>query len=153
MCGLQKALKLICIFSAIWSALGCVVGIFILLGVPFVMGDTLMVGGVDVDAAITYGVTGSIVLFSFAFNLIVAFLGIRGAKDPAHIGVFKVVAFISVVLSILAIASDVYSGQIQRIGWSSIISTLFMLALLFLAVEIQRDYIATHVGPTESLEG
>ena len=152
MSGLQKALKLICIFSAIWSTLGCVVGIFILLGVPFVMGDSIMVGGVGVDAAVTYGVTGSIVLFSFAFNLIVAFLGIRGAQDPAHIGVFKIVAFISVILSILAIASDVFSGQIQEIGWSSIISTLFMLALLFLAVEIQRDYIAVHVRPAEGLE-
>ena len=142
MSSMQKALRIICILSALWSALGCVVGLFILFGVPFVLGDTLVAGGVEVDAAIAQGVTGSIVLMSFVFNLFVALLGIRGAKDPSKIGVFKVIALVAAGLSFIGIALDVISGQLQNVGWSSVVSTLFMIVLASLGSEIQRAYIS-----------
>ena len=142
MSGMQKALRIICILSAIWSALGCVVGLFLLFGVPFVMGDTLVTGGVEVDAAVAQGVTGTIVLMSFVFNLFVVLLGIRGAKDPSKIRVFKVVCLVAAGLSFLGIALDVISGQMKDVGWSSIVSTLFMIILASLASEIERGYLS-----------
>ncbi len=142
MSSMQKALRIICILSAIWSALGCVVGLFILFGVPFVLGDSLIAGGVEVDAAIARGVTGSIVLMSFVFNLFVALLGISGAKDPAKIGVFKIIALAAAGLSFLGVVLDVISGQLHDVGWSSIVSTLFMIILASFASEIQRVYLS-----------
>lgn len=138
MSGSQKALKIISIIMIVWAVLLVVMGAFLAAGsqVPGVSGESINFDGTSMDmstAAIGMGV-GFVI--AGVIDLIIALLGLRGAKNPKKIGVFFVLCIIGLVLGVVGMAMQVMQGTFQ---WSSLISLALVLVCTVLAGSIKKQ--------------
>lgn len=123
----QKALKVISIIMIVFASFGVLGGLFAIVGGSFLGAAG---AGYSSAAALIGGgviaVVGVVLVLSSGFSLITAIFGLRGANDPRKIGVFFVLAIISVVLSAV---SALYSIANDGGGVANILSALVGLAL------------------------
>ncbi len=133
----RKVLKIISIIMIIFSLLGVIAGLFLLIG-----GGALGVSGVDAaddTAAAAGGLTmilGFGMLISALFNLLIGIFGLRGANNPRKIGVFFVLAIIGVVFAVLNMMGTFFGGAVD---FSTLLSSLVSLALPVVCVVLANN--------------
>ncbi|MDO4182355.1 MAG: hypothetical protein Q4E12_01945 [Coriobacteriia bacterium] len=142
--GSQKALKVISIILIVIAVLGIVLtaAIFAAANMPEVkeqLNAQMMSYGYDasqVGMAIT--VIAVIMLVSSLIDLLIGIFGLRGANDPSKIGVFWVLCIIGIIVSALAICSNLAQGQTSNMP-SNLISLIVDAILLLLANNIKSQ--------------
>ena len=122
----------------VWAVLVIVMGALLAAGsqVPGVSGESIDFEGTSMDmsaAAIGLGV-GFII--AGVIDLVIALLGLRGAKNPKKIGAFFVLCVIGLVLGVVGAAMQIMQGTFQ---WSSLVSVALVLVCTVLANNIKKQ--------------
>ena len=122
----------------VWAVLVIVMGAFLAAGsqVPGVSGESIDFEGTSMDmsaAAIGLGV-GFVI--AGVIDLVIALLGLRGAKNPKKIGAFFVLCVIGLVLGVVGAAMQIMQGTFQ---WSSLVSVALVLVCTVLANNIKKQ--------------
>ncbi|BAK44280.1 hypothetical protein [Eggerthella sp. YY7918] len=138
MSGSQKALKVISIILIVWALLGLLLGIFFAGGslLPGISEKAVDVGGGSINMAAAAMIIGVLAIFCSLVYLVVAILGLRGAKNPQKIGVFFVMCIIGLVLAILAIALDIMNGVFD---WTNLLDLVIIIVCTILAQNIRKQ--------------
>lgn len=144
MTGSQKALKVISIIVIILSILTIAAGVLLLLpNIAYVNAGYPSMDGADQNqiaagAAIVMALC-VIVILAGVIDLIVGILGLRGAKDPKHIGAFFIVAVIGLILAIVNVALNLFAGQTDMTTLAgSIVNLILMLICVILANNVRN---------------
>lgn len=138
MSGSQKALKVISILLLIWGILMLLLGVFLTAGsqVPGMSAESMDVNGTTMNmatAAIGIGV-GTIV--AGVVYVVIALLGLRGAKNPRKIGAFFVMCIIGLIFGIAGLVLDIMNGAL---AWNDIVSVLIVVVCTCLAQSIKKQ--------------
>lgn len=135
----QIWLRRLCIVMIVWAALELVFGI-VFWAVGWSV-EGLQIAGVELKSIAAS--VGSTALVSAALNLVIALLGIRGAKNPCKITLFFWITLADAVLTAWAMASNIASGIIDVTG---MISGLFIIALAVCTWQVrgQTGYFDEH---------
>lgn len=138
MSGSQKALKVISIILVVWAIVVILLGAFMAAGsaVPGMSAQSIDMNGGTMDlasAALAFGV-GTVV--GGVVNLIIGFLGLRGAKNPHKIGLFFALCVIGLVLGVVSVVMSVMQGAFQ---WTSLVSLAIIAVCTFLAAKIRKQ--------------
>lgn len=136
--GSQKALKIISIILIVWSILVILLGAFLAAGsaVPGMSAESINIGGDSMAMSTAALGLGIGVIIGGVVDLIIGFLGLRGAKDSHKIGVFFVVCIIGLVLGVIGLVSNIMSGAFQ---WSNLVSVLIVAVCTYLAQSIKKQ--------------
>ncbi|MEA5020407.1 MAG: hypothetical protein VB027_08555 [Gordonibacter sp.] len=135
--GSRKALKVISIIMIVFSVLGVISSLFLLIG-----GGSLGIAGADAadDAVAVAGglamILGFGILLSALFNLLIGIFGVRGANNPNKIGVFFVLAIVGVIFALINAISMFLIGDMEV---SSVLSTLFSFVLPVVCVVLANN--------------
>lgn len=138
MSGSQKALKVISILLLVWGILMLLLGVFLAAGsqVPGMSAESMDVNGTTMNmatAAIGIGV-GTIV--AGVVYVVIALLGLRGAKNPRKAGAFFVLCIIGLVLSLISLGMGIAQGTFQ---WQSLIGVLIIAVCTYLASAVKKQ--------------
>lgn len=138
MSGSQKALKVISILLLVWGILMLLLGVFLTAGsqVPGMSAESMDVNGTTMNmatAAIGIGV-GTIV--AGVVYVVIALLGLRGAKNPRKIGAFFVMCIIGLIFGIAGLVLDIMNGAL---AWNDIVSVLIVVVCTCLAQSIKKQ--------------
>lgn len=138
MSGSQKALKVISILLLIWGILMLLLGVFLAAGsqVPGMSAESMDVNGTTMNlatAAIGIGV-GTIV--AGVVYVVIALLGLRGAKNPRKAGAFFVLCIIGLVLSLISLGMGIAQGTFK---WQSLIGMLIIAVCTYLANAVKKQ--------------
>lgn len=138
MSGSQKALKIISIILIVWAILTIAGGAFFCVGgaLPGASDQTVSVEGQSLNLATTAMVMGIAMAIGGVIDLIIGILGMRGAKNPAKIGVFFVLCIIGAVLSLIGLGMTIAQGTFN---WSSLISLVVIIVCLVLSYNIKKQ--------------
>ena len=137
----QKALKVISIILIILAIISIIGSFMMALGGGVVGGAAA--GAADPDAFMAGSVLmigGIILALGSVFDLIVGFLGLRGANNPSKIGIFYILAIIDVVVSLAIVIYSLFGGSFEIytiIG--EVISLAFPVACVVLAYNIKKE--------------
>ena len=137
----RTILKIIGIITILAAVLQLIAGIMIVAGAGLLEGQTIEASGQVVDAASGATILGGFAIVLAVIDLIVGLLALRGAKDPAKVGPFKVVAIIGLLLCIAQLIMFAVSGQIASFGiggWVQLIA-LFLCVVLAFKVSGERN--------------
>ena len=138
MSSAQKTLRIICIVLTVLAIIGIVLGLLGmatggLIGAVSVSNEgaaELAAQGYSSDAGLGAGIlvggASLAILISGIIDLIIAILGLRGAKDPSKIGPFRVFCIIGIVLCVLGVLAC-FTGSVDA---STAISNVISLALV-----------------------
>lgn len=134
----QVWLRRLCLFVVAWAMVELLLGTA-LWGV-FLFGRSIL--GAEAGA-FAEPIVGAIALFGAFLNLLIGFLGIRGAKNPRRITLFFWITFIDAMLTAWALASSVSAGSCDL---TSLVSGLFVIALAVCAWQVrgQTGYFDMH---------
>lgn len=138
--GSRTALKIISVIVILFALLCLMGGIMLIVGtsMPAMTDELMNIEGQTVlaaDAAMAFGVVTVIIGL---VNLVIGFLGWRGAKRPAKIGAFLWISIIGFALSIVGLVVDFMSDTM--IAPASVIQIVLIVVCLFLALNIRRSY-------------
>lgn len=137
----QKALRVISIIMIVFASLGLLGGFLSIVGGSFLSatgagassGLAFVGGGIVV-------VLGLLVVLSSGFSLVTAIFGLRGADDPRKIGVFFVLAIISLVLAAISALYNIVSGSENILNiFSALLGLAFPVAFVILANNIKKE--------------
>ncbi len=141
----QIWLRRFCVVMLVWAALELVVGLLMLISIPFIPADVFTsieqaMGMAAQDAWTSLGISAMV---GSVINIVMALLGIRGAKNPCKITLFFWITLINAVLTAWALASNVSNGVIDPV---SLVSGLFIIALAVCAWQVrgQTGYFDNH---------
>ena len=130
----RKVLKVIGFLTIFAAVLQLIAGIVIIAGSGLMEGQTIEVDGQIYESATSLVIIGAFAIVLAVIDLIVGMLALRGAKDPAKVGPFKVVAIIGLVLCIAQMLMFALSGQIASFGiggWVQLIALILCVVLAF----------------------
>lgn len=135
--GSRTALKVISILLIIYAIVMIAFGAFMCLGgaLPGAVGQTVDVDGMTVSLVSAALVIGLVGILGGIINLIVGLLGMRGAKNPAKIGPFCVLAIIGLVFAVLSLLGSIMQGTFQP---SSLIGLAFNIICVALGLSIKK---------------
>lgn len=136
MSGSQRVLKIICILLVVWAIILIAFGAFLAFGSGFATGTIVDAQGATVDAATMSIALGIGTIVGGVVNLIIALLGLRGAKNPRKIGVFFVLCIIGAVLGLISLGMSIAQGSFQ---WSSLVSLALIIVCAVLANSIKKQ--------------
>lgn len=136
MSGSQRVLKIISILLIVWAVILIAFGAFLTFGSGFATGYVVDSQGASVDAATMSIALGVGTIIGGVVNLIIALLGLRGAKNPRKIGAFFVLCIIGVVLGLIGLGMGIAQGTFQ---WSSLISLALVIVCTVLAYSIKKQ--------------
>lgn len=130
----QTALKVLSIIGIVVGAIIAVSGIVLTVGANgFAMSQASSSGA---GIAVLGTIGGVVLIVAGVFNVVVGVFGVRGANDPSKIGVFWVLCIIGIVLNALGLIMEATGSGISA---SSLIGTLFVVALFILANNIKKQ--------------
>lgn len=135
----QVWLRRLCIVLLVWAALEVVFGILLVVFSGFVPSDLLkgIEGlGADIDAQFFAKFLGVSAMVGAVINVVVALLGIRGAKNPPKITLFFWIALVDAVVTAWALASSLSRGALDP---SSLVSGLFIISLAVCAWQVRKQ--------------
>ena len=139
MSGSQKALKIISVVLLAYAVVLLLFGVLMAAGsqVPGLSGSIVDWGdGTSVDAAVAAIGVGIGFAVSGLVYLVIALLGLRGAKDPKKIGAFFALCIVGLALSLVGIGMSAAQGGVQ---WQSVAGLAIMAVCTFLAAKIRRQ--------------
>lgn len=126
--------------------------LFIILGIVYLIGGGVMIAGARfVDPNLTVNVAEGLDLnvmvwglalaiwwlISGLFYVIFGVLGIHGAKNPAKIGVFMVLAWILAIVGMISVVlSQLLGSSVNWLGW--IVFAVTVAAAIY-ATKIRKD--------------
>lgn len=134
----QIWLRRLCIVMIVWAGLELVLGASLLVSIQFIPNDlvrdleTLI--GLSSQEFLTLLGTSSLV--SAFFNVVIAFLGIRGAENPERITLFFWIAIVDAILTAWALAGNISNGVIDP---TSLVSGLFIIILAVCAWQVRKQ--------------
>lgn len=123
----------------VWAALEVVLGVLLVVFSAYVPADLLegIEGfGANLDVQFFAKFLGVSALVGAVINIIVALLGVRGAKNPGKIALFFWIALIDAVVTAWALASSLSKGALDP---SSLVSGLFIIALAVCAWQVRKQ--------------
>lgn len=134
----QIWLRRLCLVMIVWGAIELVFGFWVVLKKDFIPSDILISfsGFIEVspeDAWMTLGVT---MIVSAVINVALAFLGIRGARNPRKIALFFWIVLLDAVLTAWSLASNISVGTLDP---SSMVSGLFIIAVAVCAWQVRKQ--------------
>lgn len=135
----QIWLRRLCIVLIVWAALEVILGILLVVFSGFVPADLLkdIEGfGANIDAQFFAKFLGVSAMVGAVINVVVALLGIRGAKSPGKIAVFFWIALVDAVVTAWALASSISQGALDP---SSLVSGLFIISLAVCAWQVRKQ--------------
>lgn len=134
----QVWLRRLCLFVIAWALAELVLGA--VLGGAYFFGLTWWD---DSAAELVEPIVGVMALLGAFLNLLIGFLGVRGAKNPSKITLFFWITFIDAMLTAWALASSVSSGTCDI---TSLVSGLFVIAVAVCAWQVrgQTGYFDVH---------
>ena len=137
--------------------------LFIVLGVVYLISGGVMIAGARVvdttqTVAVADGLDLNVMVWSLAlavwwlisglFYIVFGALGIRGAKNPAKIGVFMVLAWILAIVGMISVVlSQLLGVSVNWLGW--IVFAVTIAAAIY-ATKIRKDArnaCAPYAGP------
>lgn len=136
MSGSQRVLKIISILLIVWAVILIAFGAFLAFGSGFATGYVVDSQGAAVDAATMSIALGVGTIIGGVVNLVIALLGLRGAKNPRKIGAFFVLSIIGVVLGLISLGMGIAQGTFQ---WSSLVSLALVVVCAVLAYNIKKQ--------------
>ncbi|WP_407452498.1 hypothetical protein [Bifidobacterium pullorum] len=126
--------------------------LFIVLGVVYLISGGVMIAGARVvdttqTVAVADGLDLNVMVWSLAlavwwlicglFYIVFGALGIRGAKTPAKIGVFMVLAWILAIVGMISVVlSQLLGSSVNWLGW--IVFAVTVAAAIY-ATKIRKD--------------
>ncbi len=126
--------------------------LFIVLGVVYLISGGVMIAGARVadttqTVAVADGLDLNVMVWSLAlaiwwlisglFYIVFGALGIRGAKNPAKIGVFMVLAWILAIVGMISVVlSQLLGASVNWLGW--IVFAVTVAAAIY-ATKIRKD--------------
>lgn len=140
MSGSQKAIKVISIITIVMAVICFLVGLTTCVGAGALIGAgadaTADAQSVYTTGAGLFLVLAGGAIFSGIIDLVVGILGLRGAKNPAKIMPFFVIAIIGAVFAVINLA-----GEIMGLGSdsSSIASAVVQLVLMVVCVVLANN--------------
>lgn len=138
MSGSQKALKVISIVLIIWAVITILIGAFLAAGsaMPGMSDQSIDVSGTALNASSAALALGVGTVVGGVINLIIGFLGLRGAKNPKKIGAFLVLCIIGLILGIAGIVLNVMNGAFQ---WTDLVSVVIVIVCTILAFSVRKQ--------------
>lgn len=138
MSGSQRALKTISILLIAWAIALIAFGAFLAFGAQSgaVAGDAVGADGAVVDASAMGMALGIGTIVGGVINLVIALLGLRGAKNPRKIGAFYALCIIGAVLGLIGLGMGIAQGTLP---WSSVVSLAVIVVCFFLANSIKKQ--------------
>ncbi|MEG0016307.1 MAG: hypothetical protein RRZ85_01180 [Gordonibacter sp.] len=138
MSGSQKALKVVSIITIVFAVFLVLFGALMAAGValPGATTDTIEADGVSVSvatAAIAFAIP---FIVGGILNLIIGFLGLRGAKNPRKVGPFFVLCIIGLVLGLIGLGMSLAQGSFDP---SSLVNVAIMAVCLYLASKVKQQ--------------
>lgn len=141
----QIWLKRLCFIMIAWAVIELLIGIVLLFASnmvpPEVFHEFERTYGINSqDAGLLLSLSAVVGAF---LNVVIAFLGIRGAENPQKIVLFFWIALVDAVITAWALASNISNGLIDP---SSFVSGIFIIALAVCAWEVrgQTGYFDRH---------
>lgn len=143
----QKALKIVSIVLIAIGVLGFIGGVFfIAMGSSNASIMKEVVTEQD-GVAITYSmgsyVIGALLAISGIIEFVVGIFGLRGAKDPAKVGAFYILAIIGVIYEVISFAFSCYTYANGGLDTSTLLiraaSVIFMGVCFWLAAKVKRE--------------
>lgn len=134
----QVWLKRLCMVMIAWAGLELAIGVLFFFAGYFVPADVAagIEGLIDLSAQEGWTLLGISAVVGAFFNVVIAFLGIRGAENPHQIALFFWIALIDAVITTWALVSNISIGIIDP---SSIVSGTFIIALAVCAWEVRKQ--------------
>ncbi len=138
MSGSQKALKVISIVLFIWGIFMLLMGAFLAAGsqMPGMSAESMDVNGASMNMATAAIALGVGTIFAGIVYVIIALLGLRGAKRPRKIGAFFVLCIVGLVLGLIGLGMGIAQGTFQ---WQSLIGLAIIAVCTFLANSIKKQ--------------
>lgn len=128
-----------------WAVMELLFGVFAIATNQLVPADALdeFLGGLSLDSQQAWMILGVSAVVGAFLDVVIAFLGLRGARDPNKITLFFWIAFIDAMLTAWAMASNISQGTIDP---ASIGSALFIIGIAVCAwqVRAQTGYFDRH---------
>ena len=146
----QIWLKRLCSVMVAWAVLDLLIGIVVIAISRFARFDGY--AGMSVEemqaALLALGIASIVGAF---VNVVLGFLGVRGAKNPRKIALFFWIALIDAVLTVWSAASSASQGVVDA---PAIVSGAFILALAVCAWQVrgQTGYFDNHPVPEDDDE-
>lgn len=135
----RTILKIIAVIIIASAVLDAAFGVFLLAGSGLMAGQTIDAGTETLDAANATIALGVFVVVSSVISLVVGIFAWRGAKDPAKIRPFKIMAIIDLVLCFVQMLMFAFSGQIASFGISGWVQLLALALCVLLAFNISKQ--------------
>ncbi|WP_160942940.1 hypothetical protein [Eggerthella guodeyinii] len=134
----QVWLRRLCLFVIVWAVAELLLGAALWGGYLF----GRMVLGAE-PSVLAEPVVGAMSMAGACLNLIIGFLGLRGARNPRKITLFFWITFIDAMLTAWALASSVSTGSCDL---TSLVSGLFVIALAVCTWQVrgQTGYFDVH---------
>lgn len=134
----QKTLKIISIVLLVWAVLVIIFGALMAAGsqVPGMSNEVVDIEGTTVDLSLAAMGLAIGTIVNGVINLVIALFGLRGAKNPAKIGVFFILCIIGLVLGAVGLVMDISQGVFQ---WTSLVSFALIIVCTVLAYNIKKQ--------------
>ncbi len=140
MSGSQKAIKVLSIISIVFGVIGIVFGLLAFAGAGVIGNQMVTYQGVSYSAGALSIAGGFMLLIDGILDIVVGWLGLRGAKDPAKIGPFYVLCWIEVILVVVGFACMLFNGAAIGNAIVSLVGNIIVpLILLILARNIKNQ--------------
>lgn len=141
MSGSQKALKIISILVIVFAVLAILLGavFFAAMTDPSFTSTTTDIEGTMWTGGEMAAVVGGFLVIAGVVDLIVGILGLRGAKNPAKIGAFYVIAWIGLVINAIELILTFVSMAQGTADASTLTSSFINLAFMVVCVWLARN--------------
>ncbi len=138
MSGSQKALKVISILMIIWAVVQALVGVLFIAGaqMPGMSNEVVDVDSTSMNLASASLVLGIGFIVAAVVNLIIAILGLRGAKDSSKIGAYLVLCIIGLVLGLISLGMSIAQGDLSA---ASLVDLVIIVVCTVLAFNIKKQ--------------
>lgn len=134
----QIWLRRLCVVMIVWAGLELILGIFF-IAAPQVIDFEAIFGTekfLDIGMQEVFTILGVSSLVGAFLNVVIAFLGIRGAEHPQRITVFFWIALVDAVLTAWSLAGNISLGVFDPAG---LVSGLFIIALAVCAWQVRKQ--------------
>ncbi|MEG0070959.1 MAG: hypothetical protein RR723_03505 [Raoultibacter sp.] len=134
MTGSRKVLNILSILLMVIGVLGILLGIFLVAG-GSLLGGTV-IEGVNGQALST--VVGGIAIVTSIVDIVIGYMGRRGAQDPTKIKPFFIICIIGVVLYVMSIIGAITTNDMSSLP-DYLISLVFIIVCLYFANKVKQE--------------
>ncbi len=140
MSGSQTALKVFAILGIIFGVIGIFVSVLVFAGAANSANAVAVFKGNLISLGATGVMLGVLILIESVVQIVIGWLGLRGANDPSKIGPFYVLCWIAVILQVVSAVLGLVGGrEVFGVLGSLIGGLVIPVILLVLANNIKKQ--------------